>query len=93
MYVEDKYAIYHYAALYKNIEREEMFYFYKDSVKRASNDRLAWNNKVITYIDLDLLEDKKTILNMMYSGDVIDRKLAYEILKTNGCFTECDKSK
>lgn len=93
MYVEDKYAIYHYAALYKNIEREERFHFYKDSIKRASNDRLAWNNKVITYIDLDLLEDKKTILNMMYSDDVIDRKLAYEILKTNGCFTECDQSK
>lgn len=88
MYVEDKYAIYHYTALYKDIDKYgEFFYFYKDSIKRI--DQLSWGHKTLHYLDLDLLESKDTILHMMYSDNKIDRELAYEILKTNGCITEC----
>lgn len=90
MYVEDKYAIYHYTALYKDIDKDgEFFYFYRDSIQRTDKDQFKWHHKTLHYIDLDLLDNKEPILHMMYSDNKIDRELAYEILKTNGCIKQC----
>lgn len=87
MYVEDKYAKYHYVAIYRD-GLIEPYQFYKDSIKRVGTSQLSWNHKTLHYLDLDLLESKDTILQMMYSNSEVDRELAYEILKTNGCITE-----
>ncbi len=89
MYVEDKYAIYHYAKT--SVDDNELRYFYKDSIKR---EYVFYTNiTTLHYVDLDLLENKDTILHMMYSDNIIDRQLAYEILKTNGCITERKQDK
>jgi hypothetical protein len=89
MYVEDKYAIYHYAKT--SLKDNEFRYFYKDSIKRDYVFCINISN--LQYVDLDLLDSKDTILHMMYSDNTIDQQLAYEILKTNGCITERKQNK
>lgn len=71
------------------IRDNEVLIFYKENIMIPEMFLVPGRKRVY----IDRLENKDTILQMMFSRDKLDLQLAYEILKTNGCITECNKDK